>query len=271
MAAVAAAMLAASAFAQDGAPSLPGGSAPPADAVGSPPAASDGPAPTPISKDCQTPGVNISGDLPLPNVMTALRVRKTIKIMTFGASSKGGKTASEGYQQVMETVLEKAIPGVDVQIINRGVSGELARDAATRMKAEVALTKPDLMLWQVGTHDALMHVPVEEFRTTIAETLDWLRQRNIDVVMVGLHYLRAMARDPHYQSVRKTLRETVEAKKVLWIGRYEAMQVIEQAKRAAGGTSPNEFAITEAGYSCLSEYVVRALTTGAFARQPRRP
>ncbi len=224
-----------------------------------------------LSTECQTPGIRISGELPLPNVTQALRLRKIIKIMTIGASSKGGKTSADsGYQQIIEQVLEKTIPGVDVQMINRGVSGELARDAAVRIKSEVALAKPDLVLWQLGTHDALMHVPVDEFKTTVRETLDWLREHDIDVVMVGLHYLRNFVRDQHYQSVRQALRHAAEEKKVLWIGRYEATQVMEQARRTAGGASPNEFALTEAGYSCLSEYVVRALTTGAFARPLKR-
>ena len=89
-------------------------------------------------------------------------------------------------------------------------------------------------------------------------------------LMVGLHYLRKLVRDEHYQSVRAALRATAEQKKVLWIGRYEAMQVIEQARRASSGPSPNEFTMTESGYSCLSEYVARALTSGAFARPPRK-
>ena len=248
----------------------PSQSGPPT-AQGATEAASQGPQPLSLSTECQTPGIRISGELPLPNVTQALRLRKIIKIMTIGASSKGGKSSADaGYQQIIEQVIERTIPGVDVQMINRGVSGELARDAAIRIKTEVALAKPDLVLWQLGTHDALMHVPVDEFKVTVGEALDWLREHDIDVVMVGLHYLRNFVRDQHYQSVRQALRLTAEEKKVLWIGRYEAMQVMEQARRTAGGASPNEFAMTEAGYSCLSEYVARALTSGAFARQAKR-
>lgn len=243
-----------------------------AQTVGSdPPGAAPGDAvPPAISRECQTPGVRISGDTPLPNVTKALRLRKTIKILAIGASSKGGKASSDGgYQAIIEAALEKTIPGVDVQMIDRGVSGELAGQAAERMKTEVALLQPDLVLWQVGTHDALMHVPADEFKATVGTALDWLKSHDIDVVMVGLHYLRRLVPDKHYQNIRAVLRGVAEDKKVLWIGRYEAMQMIEQARRAGSATVPNEFALTESGYACLSEYVVRALTSGAFARPPR--
>jgi hypothetical protein len=156
-------------------------------------------------------------------------------------------------------------------MIDRGFSGELARDAAERIKTEVALVKPDLVLWQLGTHDALMHVPVADFKASVSTALDWLRRQEIDVVLVGLHYLRRLVPDEHYQSIRRSIRSLADEKKVLVIGRYEAMQVIEQARRTGSGPTLNEFTTTDNGYACLSEYVVRALTTGAFARPPKLP
>ena len=226
----------------------------------------------PLSRECQTPGLAMSGGVSLPNVTRAIRERKVIKILAIGASAKGGRGLNEnGYYGIIEAVLEKTIPGLDVQMIDRGVSGELARDAAERIRTEVALVNPDLVLWQLGTHDAMMQVPVEDFKVTVGESLDWLRQRGVDVVIVGLHYLRKLATDPHYQAIRIALNRLADEKKVLRIGRYEAMQVIEQARQAGspGTKHPNEFAATEAGYSCLSEYVARALTSGVFARPPR--
>ena len=221
----------------------------------------------PLSTDCQTPGVTLSGDIPLPHVMQALKTRKIIKILTIGASGSGGREASDNsYTAIIEGILEKTIPGLDVQIVNKGISGELASDAAERLRTQVALVKPDLVLWQLGTHDALRQVPVEEFTTTVSETLSWLQRHNIDVVIVGLHYLRRLANDPHYQAIRAALTRIAEEQKVLRIGRYEAMQVIEQSRNTDGKTPPNEFSLTEAGYSCLAEYVVRAVTSGVFAR-----
>lgn len=225
-----------------------------------------------LSRECQTPGLVMSGGVSLPNVTKAIRERKVIKILAIGASAKGGRGSNDnGYYGIIEAVLEKAIPGLDVQMIDRGVSGELARDAAERLRTEVALVNPNLVLWQLGTHDAMMQVPVDEFKATVMETLDWLRERQVDVVIVGLHYLRKLATDPHYQAIRIALNRIADEKKVLRIGRYEAMQVIEQARQAGSPHAqyPNEFATTEAGYACLSEYVARALTSGVFARPPR--
>jgi acyl-CoA thioesterase-1 len=224
----------------------------------------------PLSRECQTPGLNLTGSAPLPNVTRALRERKVIKILTIGASSVGGSgSVDNNYYHLIERILEKAVPGLDVQIVDRGVSGELARNAAERLKTEVALSNPDLVLWQVGTHDALMQVPVAEFTETVADTLDWLKAHNVDAVVVGLHYLKRLATDRHYQAIRIALGRVLDAKKVMRIGRYEAQRVIDQARQASHGLAVNEFATTESGYSCLSEYVVKALSSGIFARPQR--
>lgn len=221
----------------------------------------------PISKECQTPGVEITGAVPLPNVQRALKERKTIKILTIGGSSS--PLISHGADAphfIIEDMLEKTIKGVDVQIIDRGVSGELARDTAERLKSEVALTGPDLVLWQIGASDALAQVPVADFEQTVDEALAWLKGHDVDVVLVGLQYLRLMRKDVQYQAIREAILRVAERNRVLRISRYEAMQVLEQARSSVGRPTPNAFAMTEAGYACLSEYVVRAVTSGIFVR-----
>ena len=70
----------------------------------------------------------------------------------------------EGSPPLLEQILERTIKGLDVEIINRGFSGELAEAAGKRIKIEVALNHPDIVLWQVGTNDAFAQVPVESFQ-----------------------------------------------------------------------------------------------------------
>ncbi len=229
------------------------------------------PAPPPLSNDCQTPGVTISGATPLPNVQRALRETKVVKILTIGASASAMmRNAGESYFKVIEGVLERVIPGVDIQIIDRGVSGELVRDAAERIKSEVALSQPDLVLWQVGSSDAIARVPASEFETFLDEGVAWLKDHRIDVALVGLQYVRSLVADPQYQAIRAAVSRVGDKHQVLRISRYEATQVIEQARAQKAGEVTNEFTVSEQGHACLSEYVVRAITTGIFLR-PIRP
>ena len=227
---------------------------------------------TPLSKACQ-PGATVNSDQsPLPNVAAALAQRKTVRILAMGAAPGRVSARAGGYTAVIEAMLAHALEGFGVVMINRGVSGELAANAATRMKNEVALEQPDLVLWQVGTNDALAYVPADEFAATIKEQVDWLKAHKVDVVLVGLQFAKEMLRDAHYVEIRETLRKIAAQENVVVIRFYEAMQIIDNASGGTTGAAADEFERSEAGYNCLAQYVARAITLAVFAKNmPRRP
>jgi len=235
-------------------------------------AAPDGAA-SPLSKAC-TPGTTTTSDeSPLPNVTAALKQqRKSLRILAFGAAPGRVNGHRGGYTALIETMLENALKGVDVIMINRGVSGELAASAAGRMKNEVALEAPDLVLWQVGTNDALANVPADEFALTVKDQIDWLKAHKVDVVLVGLQFAKKMLRDEHYIDIRETLRRLAAQENVIVIRFFEAMQIIQQAQQSGPQPAAEVIESDEAGYNCLAQYVARAITLAVFAKNmPKRP
>ena len=120
--------------------------------------ADDPPASPPaLSAYCQAPASDIATPEPLPHLAAALESKRTVKVLAIGSSSTvgvGASTMSNGYPAQLEMILEKIFKGVQIDIINRGVSGEVAATTAERLKVEVALEHPDLVLWQLGTNDA---------------------------------------------------------------------------------------------------------------------
>src|SRR5262245_6443156 len=213
----------------------------------------------PIAKECGETAR--STDVPLPNSAIALQQRKKIKIMAIGASSTAVLGMGRGGSPpLLERILERTIKGLDVEIINRGFSGELAEAAGERLKIEVALNHPDIVLWQVGTNDAFAHVPVDSFQLSVSNTLRWLKAHNIDVILVGLHYMRQLAKDEHYQAIRASLRRVAASENVLRIGRYEAMEVLAHTSKANGRPEQEDFGLTDTGYNCMAQYIARTIT-----------
>lgn len=221
--------------------------------------------PAPFSRDCQVGSTATASESPLPNVAAALRDKRKLKILAIGASpSAGRRSARGGHTGETKDILQQAIRGLDVEMINRGVSGELAAQAAIRIRNEVALHEPELVLWQVGTNDALIYVPLGELEQTIVETLRWLKERKVDVVLVGLQYVDRMAQDDHYRLVRELIRKIAAQENVIAVRRYEAQRLLAQAADSGGGLVPDEFQRSETGYVCLSQYLARAITLGVF-------
>lgn len=238
-------------------------------ALAAAPAAAQQPPPA-LSRDCQAGNTATATESPLPNVAMALQRKKRIKILAIGAAyTPGMGNVRGGYQGLMSKMIKEAAKGVEVEIVNRGVSGELAEQAAQRLKIQVGLTQPDLVLWQVGTNDALSYVDVEKVEETVTETIRWLREHKVDVVLVGLQYASGMARDSHYQAIRVALRRIAQKENVIIVRRYEAMEIIEKGQRAEPGSSFDEFASSEAAYSCMAQYVARAISVALFGRNLR--
>jgi acyl-CoA thioesterase-1 len=222
----------------------------------------------PVEKEC---GEISSSETPLPNSAVALQERKRIKILAIGASSTAVLGSQhEGGPPLLEQILERTIKGLDVEIINRGFSGELADATAKRLQIEVALNQPDIVLWQVGTNDAFAQVPVDDFAASVRSTVKWLKENKIDVILVGLHYMKQLATDANYQAIRAVLQQIAAEENVLRIRRNEAVEILRRTLRAAGRPEPSDFGLTEAGYNCMAQYVARAIAVGLYAKPPKR-
>ena len=226
------------------------------------------PEPPAVAKECGETNVGVT---PLPNSALALQKRKQVKILAIGASSAAMLgVGRDGNPPLLEQILEHNIKGLDVEIINRGFSGELADAAGERLKIEVALNHPDLVLWQVGTNDAFAQVPVDAFERSVANTVRWLKEHNVDVILIGLHYMKQLAKDEHYQAIRTSLQRITAAENVLRITRYEAMEVLARSMRESGRPEPRDFGASEIGYNCMAQYVARAIAVGLFAKPPKQ-
>ncbi len=223
-----------------------------------------------LSPQCEAPNADIATPAPLPTVATLLEGNKKIRILAIGSSSTYGVGASvrgKAYPAQLEQILEKTMSGVDVKIINRGVSGEIAATTADRLKGEVALTHPNLVLWQVGTNDALAHVPVADFENTVHTAVQRLKKKNIDVVLVGLQYTPRFNRDENYAAIREALKRLATAENVLYVRRYEAMQFIAKTRANLEMMANDDFHLNDLGYQCMAEHVAHAVIANTFIRR----
>lgn len=217
---------------------------------------------------CTVPGATVASPAPLPHLAEVLKAKKSVRVLAIGSSSTAGLGASSpsaNYPNRLEVELEKTFKDLDFIMVNRGVSGELAETTSERLKIEVTLTKPDLVLWQVGTNDALSRIPVGEFARIISRTLRWIKAQKIDVVVVGMQYTKRLARDEHYKLIKDALRQAATEADVPLINRYDAMQYILQAQEGASLLANDDFHLNDLGYRCMAEHVARGILVSIFS------
>ena len=103
-------------------------------------------------------------DRGLPHVAARFAERQPVKIVAFGSSSTEGAGASspaKTYPSRLNEVLRTRFPGIEITVENQGVGGEDAEEMLARLDRVIA-SKPDLILWQVGTNAVLAGLNLAE-------------------------------------------------------------------------------------------------------------
>jgi lysophospholipase L1-like esterase len=217
---------------------------------------------TSLSPECRVPGSKLYTIASLRGVRAALKEHRAIRVLAIGSSSVGGIGGSAGgasYPARLEGELAKMFSDdIEVDVVNRGLAGEIAAGASERMRNTVAEVDPDLVVWPVGTNDALARVDVESFSTSLDETVLWLKSHNIDVVLVDPQYTASLARDEYYARIVKAIEDIARKDRVPLVRRFEAMRFLAGERKVA----MDGFHLNDLGHRCMAEHVTRAVTMG---------
>jgi acyl-CoA thioesterase-1 len=201
----------------------------------------------------------------LPALYRAARERRSIRILAIGSSSTVGLGASapaKAYVPLLKAKLQGVLAGLQVNVIGRGVSGERAQGAADRMKAEVERIQPDVVVWQVGTNDAIARVGIDSVKACVARTLSWILSQGIDVLVVNPQYGQALARDAHYERTVRALTQVAEAMRVPLIDRYDRMRGLQLARGDTYYLSSDSLHPNDNGHRCMAEQLAAVLIAG---------
>jgi acyl-CoA thioesterase-1 len=223
-------------------------------------------APLALSAECQSK--RIAPDRvrhSLKALSRAVRSKPHVKVLAIGSSSTVGLGASSPtatYVARLEPTLEGALNGIDFDVVGRGMSGEEAQGAADRMRKEVEDAKPDLVVWQVGTNDALRHVDLGKFKNCLKTTLAWLTGSGIDVVLINPQYGEALVKDAYYEQVVGAIADVAREAGVLLVDRFDAMRELQRQRGDRYYLTADSLHMNDVGYRCMAEQLARAIVGG---------
>lgn len=221
--------------------------------------------PSQMSRECSVRHFPVEGRAPLRAVRRAIRESRPIKVLAIGSSSIVGVGASSpvaGYTVRLENDLEGFLKGFDVELIPSGISGEQAEGTAARIRAEVEDKRPDLIVWQVGTNDAMAHVGEDRFTNCLRTTLDWLAKQRTDVVLINPQYVDRLAKDDYYRRVVEIIADVAREHRVLVVDRFQAMAELAYKNGNNLYLASDRFHLNDLGYRCMAEYSARAIVSG---------
>ncbi|MHB2209100.1 SGNH/GDSL hydrolase family protein [Methylobacterium sp. CM6257] len=223
-----------------------------------------------LSQECRVPGAQLYTAAQLGAVKAALLENRPLKILAIGGSAAPGASAS--YPAKLEAALEHALPKVDVVIDHRGLPGEIASGAAERLRTMVTEAEPDLVVWQVGTHDAIARVDADAFADALGEAVAWIRSHGIDVVLVDPIYTASMAADVDYNRIVEAVRTVATQQAVPLVRRYEALHYLSsRSDKGEGHMLGRRFRLNDLGLRCMAEHVALTIATSLMRTETPKP
>ena len=223
-------------------------------------------APPNLSPDCRSKRLPGEGLPPsTAGAAPAARANRAVKVLAIRSSSTAGVGASSQaatYVAKLETSLEGTLNGLDFDVIGRGQGGEEAQGAADRMKREVEEAKPDLVVWQVGTNDAIRHVNLDRFKLCLKTTLGWLKEQRIDVVLVDPQYGDALAKDEYYGEVVGAIADVARERGVMLVDRFESMRELARQNGDRFYLAADNLHMNDTGHRCTAEQLARSIVAG---------
>lgn len=221
-----------------------------------------------LSPECRVPGSKLYTLAKLAAVKAALAEKRPVRVLSVGSSS-AGLGASASYPVRLESALERSMPNVDVEVDARGLPGEIASGAAERLRTMLAEVEPDLVVWQVGTNDALARVDLDSFGEALDDAVRYVKSHDIDIVLIDPLFTQSLADDEYYNDLVHKVQEVAAKERVPLVRRYEAMRFLSGVKGVGEAHMlGQQFRLNDLGLRCLAEHAARAITLSLLQSGP---
>jgi len=140
---------------------------------------------------CGVPDYLLFGDSQLKRVFGAVVAQKRLRIAVVGTGSSalaGPDGPPSAYPARLEAVLGQRLSGVAVRVVTLLRTRLNAEDLAKGMDKLVVDEKPNLVIWQTGTIDAIRRVDPDTFKLALEEGVDRLHKGGADVILMNMQF-----------------------------------------------------------------------------------
>jgi hypothetical protein len=142
-------------------------------------------------KACAVPDYLLFSDYQLKQVNAAVTKERRLAIAVVGTGSSmlaGPEGPRSAYPARIEAILNQKLSNVAVKVTTVVRSRLTAEDLAKGMDKLLIDEKPDLVIWQTGTIDAIRRVDPDVFKAALEDGVDRLHKGHADVILMNMQY-----------------------------------------------------------------------------------
>jgi lysophospholipase L1-like esterase len=186
-----------------------------------------------------------------------MRAKAPVRILTIGSSSTQGIGATSpayAYPAQLMTDLNSESTIVSVDVRNAGIGGETIEQTLKRLVGELDTYKPDLVIWQVGTNDAITGgSDPKVFQRLISIGIKSILSRNVDAMLIDPQYYPKIPNMDIYEHYVQIVHDAADENGIVVFPRFKLML---GWNNLPGGVvpmlGPDSFHMGDRGYTCLA-------------------
>jgi hypothetical protein len=147
---------------------------------------------------CDVPQSLIDADFTLSRAMNEIKDHHRLYITVVGSGSSGlpgPDGAHSAYPARLENVLKERVAGVDIKVTAHVQSKETTATMVSELSKILADDKPELVIWQAGTVDALNGVAPDDFKSSLIDGVEKIHAAGADLILMNMQY------SPHTESM----------------------------------------------------------------------
>lgn len=200
----------------------------------------------------------------LPRTLIALQSGKPVTIVAIGGASTRGRAAGDddrAWPARLGQVLTERFPKAKVTVLNRGVARESAAQMVARFGKDVLAFKPDLVIWETATNDAVSGTDVDAFRETLQAGIERLHTAVPEVMLMNPQFSRLSEFVVNFNRYTTILRGVADLNELPLFPRHEIMRYWAETGvfnyRVSGREQRRELAIQL--YACIGTAVANMI------------
>jgi len=163
---------------------------------------------------------------PLAGIKAKLQAGKALTIVALGSSSTTGFGTGSGgaFPDVMKGELLRLRPSARIELINSGRIMDNIPGNVGRLESDVLSHKPDLVVWQLGSNDAVWRGIVGNVEEMITDAVKRLKAANTDVVLVDLQYAPLVLASGRHVQIGKIIAKVAREQNIGLFPRFLLMK-----------------------------------------------
>lgn len=182
-----------------------------------------------------------------------------ITIVAYGDSITAGYAVRRGFPSFWKEMLVQKYPGVGIEMINSGVSGDTTMDGLARLDWAVLSYEPELVTINFGINDCVYGLGLEEFEANLVEMIRRIRAGSAsEILLLSSQPLETPPYDRLVKDYYHVIERVANEMDVGFVDVYAAW-----TERVRQGTSLNSLIIpgldhpNEAGYRIIAEELMK--------------